>query len=275
MPTGDPLYDIYCVDSFSKVAFAGNPAGVCITDGSPSAGWMQKVATELNLSETAFVHKTGKENYQIRFFSPLTEVDLCGHATLACGHLLLSSDGACATFQAKHNSLHLTRQAENIVMKFPSTPPVETGRNDSLQKALGLLSDQVHGLYRAGDDLMVHIGSAELLAEIRPDFSALADIRARGIIVTAEGDLKTSHTPADFVSRFFAPAIGINEDPVTGSSHCALAPFWNERLGKKRLFARQLSSRGGEIVIETGENPDSLFIKGTAVTIWCGKINRV
>jgi len=254
---------IYQVDAFAKEVFKGNPAAVC-----PLSEWlpeetMQRIALENNLAETAFFVKKG-DVYEIRWFTPLAEIDLCGHATLASGFVLfelLKTEDSLVRFHShKSGELTVEKQGERLVLDFPSRPVAPADAPDGLTQALGKAPKEV---FKARDYFLVYETEEEIL-DIAPNFSKLLEIGAHGYIVTAKGD------SADFVSRFFAPEVGVPEDPVTGSAHCNLIPFWAERLGKTELFARQVSARGGELFCEL--RGDRVKIGGNAALYLKGEI---
>jgi PhzF family phenazine biosynthesis protein len=254
------------VDAFTDRPFSGNPAAVLVLETSPDEGWMQNVALEMNLSETAFLLRRKDGGFDLRWFTPTVEVDLCGHATLASAHVLwedrhLAPD-ARARFHTRSGVLTAERRNGSIVLDFPATPAKKTEAPEGLGEALG-----VRPLYVGKNvDYLVEAESESIVRALKPDFGVLGSIRARGIIVTA----RASSPGFDFVSRFFAPASGIDEDPVTGSAHCTLAPFWSERLGKTSLAAYQASSRGGVIEIEL--KGDRVLLGGQAVTVMRGEL---
>lgn len=254
---------IYQVDAFTKEVFKGNPAAVCpLTEWLPDET-MQRIALENNLAETAFFVKTD-DVYEIRWFTPLAEIDLCGHATLASGFVLfelLKTEDRLVRFHShKSGELTVEKQGERLVLDFPARPVSPTNAPEGLTDALGKAPKEV---LKARDYFLVFETEQELL-DIKPNFSKLLEIGAHGYIVTAKGD------SSDFVSRFFAPEIGVPEDPVTGSAHCNLIPFWAERLGKTELFARQVSSRGGELFCELKGN--RVAIGGNAALYLKGEI---
>jgi PhzF family phenazine biosynthesis protein len=261
---------IHVVDAFTDRPFAGNPAAVCVLDGPADAGWMQQVATEMNLSETAFLRPvaTTDADYELRWFTPAVEVALCGHATLASAHVLYETKAVPADRPIRFRTLRsgvltTTLQDGMIAMDFPAGPPQSVPAPDGLAEALGV-TPRWTGRNAQNDVLALLDGEAQIRA-LTPDIAALARIDARGICVTGAGD-----TAYDFVSRFFAPAVGIPEDPVTGSAHCMLAPFWAERLGRTKLRAHQASSRGGEVgVVVRG---DRVTLLGRAVMVWDGTL---
>ena len=254
---------IYQVDAFTNRLFGGNPAAVVLLDDWLPDAVLQAIAAENNLAETAFVIPR-PDVVPLRWFTPAVEVDLCGHATLAAAHVLFrhrtpSAERLC--FDTRSGKLVVTRIGETLSMDFPSRPgrPVMIG--DDLVAALGARPREVH---LARDLLAVFDTEAEVRA-IRPDFAAMAALDAFAVIVSAPGD------ECDFVSRFFAPAAGIPEDPVTGSAHCTLIPYWAERLGKTELAARQISARGGELACRL--NGDRVLIAGRAVEYLRGEIS--
>jgi len=266
---------IAIVDAFTDVAFKGNPAGVCVLPRERDDEWMRNVAMEMNQAETAFVHRRDDGDWNLRWFTPTIEVDLCGHATLASAHTLWEAKHLAphepARFRTKSGLLTCTcGQDELIEMDFPSTPP---GKGDididaaELSRMLGVARDDVAAIARTKFDVFVELQSEQKVQGARPDFAALGKVAGRGVIVTAP----SSGPRFDFVSRFFAPQVGVNEDPATGSSHCALGPFWSERLGKERLTGHQISRRGGVIhVIVRG---DRVVIGGRAVTMLRGELS--
>lgn len=254
---------IYQVDAFTKEVFKGNPAAVCpLTEWLP-AETMQRIALENNLAETAFFVKTG-DVYEIRWFTPTFEIDLCGHATLASAFVIfeiLKAEESFIKFHShKSGELAVEKQSDRLVLDFPSRPVAESDVPDGLIEALGKAPKEI---FKSRDYFLVYESEQEILS-IAPNFSKLLDIDAIGFIVTAKGD------SADFVSRFFAPEVGIPEDPVTGSAHCNLIPFWAERLGKTEMFARQISERGGELFCELAG--DRVKIGGNAALYLKGEI---
>jgi PhzF family phenazine biosynthesis protein len=257
---------LWQVDAFTARPFAGNPAAVCLLDGERDAAWMQALAAEMNLSETAFVRPMD-EGFGLRWFTPAVEVALCGHATLASAHVLWES-GAVAGggeiyFLTKSGVLTATRERERIELDFPATPVEACEPPTGLLEALGIRTRFVG---RTAFDVLVLLESAAAVRALQPDVRRLGEVAARGIIVTAPSD-----DPAyDFVSRFFAPKAGIDEDPVTGSAHCALAPFWASRLGKREMAGYQASRRGGvvHVRIERGR----VVLGGHAITVLIGEL---
>jgi PhzF family phenazine biosynthesis protein len=256
------------VDAFTQRPFAGNPAAVCVLDAPLDDALLQRIAAELNLSETAFPLREGN-GYRLRWFTPTTEVDLCGHATLATAHVLWESGRETAPtldFTTRSGLLRATRGADGrIALDFPATRPVPVAAAavPGLADALGASPVSVH---RANDDLLVELASDAEVRRLAPDASRIAAFPARGVVVTARAD----EAGADFVSRFFCPAIGISEDPVTGATHCALGPFWAARLGKVSLRGYQASRRGGYVDVELRE--DRCVLRGHAVRVASGEL---
>jgi PhzF family phenazine biosynthesis protein len=254
------------VDSFTNRPFAGNPAGVCILPRAADEPWMLKVAGEMNLAETAFLVPQ-RDGYDLRWFTPTVEVDLCGHATLASAHVLWE-DGhlkpdAQARFHTKSGLLTAERREPWIELDFPATPAAPADAPPELHVALGAKPRFV-GLSKF--DYLVELDNESAVRTLDPDLAAIARVPARGVIVTAHAD-KGKY---DFVSRFFAPQSGVPEDPVTGSAHCALAPYWSAKLGKNELMAYQASVRGGEIKLRLEGN--RVRLGGQAVTVLRGEL---
>ena len=255
---------IYQVDAFSKEVFKGNPAAVCILDQWPADALMQQIANENNLSETAFTVPAG-DCFEIRWFTPETEVDLCGHATLATAHVLfmhLDHPGDHICFDSNHSGrLNVKRNGDLLTLDFPVDKMEEMVVPELIVTALMIPPLKA---FKGKTDFMFVFASEAEIETMDPDFGLLAQVGGRGIIVTAPGN------DVDFVSRFFAPQAGINEDPVTGSAHTSLTPYWSRVLGKKQMTARQLSSRGGELVCE--DKGERVEISGHAVTYMKGEI---
>jgi PhzF family phenazine biosynthesis protein len=254
------------VDAFTDRAFGGNPAAVCVLEAPRDEGWMQRVAMEMNLSETAFLHPEG-DGWRLRWFTPETEVELCGHATLASAHVLWE-DGVVAAdaavrFRTLGGELTAVREGRSIVMDFPAAPESPIDAPEGLATALGVTPRYVG---RSRFDLLVEVADAAEVRALRPDLGGLRNVDARGVICTALAD-DGEH---DFMSRFFAPRVGVDEDPVTGSAHCVLAPFWCGRLGRAELIGYQASRRGGSVrVAAAGER---VTIAGDAVTVMRGTL---
>jgi len=254
---------IFQVDAFTDHVFGGNPAAVCPLDAWLDDAIMQQIASENNLSETAFFVQN-KDVYDLRWFTPEIEVDLCGHATLATAHVLfehLEFDKSEIHFQTKSGLLKVSKEDGRLLMDFPTDDMPQVDPPAVLFQALGIRSDYV--FYT--DDYMVVLDSEEEVQDLDPDFRILSEVNARGVIVTAAGN------EVDFVSRFFAPGAGIDEDPVTGSAHTKLTPYWSKRLGKDVLEARQISKRIGELTCRNkGERTEIL---GNAITFMIGEIH--
>lgn len=258
---------VYHVDAFASRPFEGNPAAICPLEAWLPDATLQAIAGEHNLSETAYYVARGS-HYELRWFTPEVEVDLCGHATVASAHVIFDVRrelaGKRVTFQSKSGELGVDRISENgtvlYALDFPSRPPQPIAPLPSLEQALGAVPQQV---LKARDYLCVFGSEDEVLA-LQPDMGKLGRLDCFAVIVTAPGK------DCDFVSRFFAPAKGVNEDPVTGSAHCTLIPYWAERLGKTKLFARQRSQRGGELWCE--DRGDRVSIGGRAVKFSAGTI---
>ena len=254
------------VDAFTDTPFRGNPAAVCVLPDERDAAWMQAVALEMNLSETAFLLRR-QDGFGLRWFTPAVEVDLCGHATLASAHVLWE-DGHLpretqARFHTRSGLLTADRRGEWIEMDFPAKREEPASAPPGLTQALGVAPKYVG---RNQFDYLVEVDSEETVRSLKPDHTALTKLPVRGVIVTG----RAATHEFDFVSRFFAPGAGIPEDPVTGSAHCALGPFWAARLGKKELVAYQASARGG--VIRVRVNGDRVILGGQAVTVLRGEL---
>jgi PhzF family phenazine biosynthesis protein len=256
---------LYHVDAFTGEPFSGNPAAVCLLEEEASAGWMQAVAREMNLSETAFVRPRG-EHFGLRWFTPAVEVDLCGHATLASAHILWESGRAdrarTLRFETRSGILGAKAVGDWIELDFPADSPRSGASLEGLERALG-----TGALWsgRGRDYHLVEVASEENLRGLRPDFRALEKVTP-AVCVTAPADLDEY----DFVSRFFAPGFGIDEDPVTGSAHCLLGPYWARRFGRQELVGYQASKRGGVVRLQmAGER---VLIRGQAVTVARGTL---
>ncbi len=257
---------IYQVDSFASQVFKGNPAAVCLLDAPADEAWMQNLALEMNLSETAYAWPEA-DGFRLRWFTPKVEVDLCGHATLATAHILWQlqklTSNEPALFHTRSGLLTCTKQGDWIAMDFPAKIAAEVAAPAGLADALG-----VAPLFVGNNkmDYLVEIESEEQLRSLKPNFAELGKLPVRGVIVTTR-----SQSPEyDFVSRFFAPAAGVFEDPVTGSAHTALAPYWAEKLGKSEMTAYQASDRGG--VVKVKLTNDRVLLMGQAVTVMKGEL---
>ncbi len=258
---------LFQVDAFTDKAFAGNPAAVCILTEPRDEAWMQKMAQEMNLSETAFLRKQA-DGYDLRWFTPTVEVALCGHATLASAHVLwetgLLASEEEARFHTKSGLLTARRKGGWIELNFPATRDEPAAAPPRLEEALG-----VKPLYvgKSRFDYLLELDSEETVRNLKPDFGLLRTLHVRGVMVTS----RATSQGYDFVSRFFAPGSGIDEDPVTGSAHCCLTPFWSKRLGKTELVAYQASRRGGTIRVRV--SGDRVYLSGQAVTVLRGELD--
>ncbi|MGH2507361.1 MAG: PhzF family phenazine biosynthesis protein [Ktedonobacteraceae bacterium] len=257
---------IFQVDAFTNQPFAGNPAAVCLLHEPREDAWMQRVASEMNLSETAFLCKQA-DGYNLRWFTPAVEVALCGHATLASAHILWEQGylarEAQARFHTQSGLLTAAQHADWIELDFPAKPEEPVASIPGLTEALG-----VTPLYLGMSqfDCLVEVESETIVRNLTPDFAQLANIAVRGVIVTSR-----ARTPEyDFVSRFFAPRVGVSEDPVTGSAHCVLSPFWSTRLGRAELTGYQASARGG--IVRTRLDAARVHLGGQAVTVLRGEL---
>lgn len=254
------------IDAFTGVPFKGNPAGVCILDKPADETWMQSVAAEMNVAETAFLWPLDN-GFSLRWFTPATEVDLCGHATLASAHALWESGtlpvGQQATFATRSGTLTAERDNEWIVLDFPLEAPQESLETGEIGAAIGA---EVKTVCRNRFDFLAEVNDEETVRRIAPDFRAIASLGCRGLIVTARSD----DGDYDFVSRFFGPGVGIDEDPVTGSAHCFLGPYWAAQLGRDSMTGYQASARGGVVSVEL--HGDRVKLKGRAVTVLDGEL---
>lgn len=258
---------LFCVDAFTDKPFSGNPAAVCVLDHDAPDEWMQALAAEMNLSETAFVRKSRDNGFNLRWFTPILEVDLCGHATLAAAHALwekgYADRNAPIEFDTRSGRLTAMLTERGVTLDFPLVTPTPCEEPEGLFAAL---RQPPQAFMKAGPDYLVELCCADDVRRTAPDFNALGEIPMRGVIVTAAGDAPD----VDFVSRFFAPAAGINEDPVTGSAHCALAPYWMVKTGKQSFNARQVSKRGGRLFVEV--KGTRVALSGKAVMVWEGRV---
>ncbi len=269
---------IYQVDAFANEPFTGNPAAICLLEEDNKKKdtlyddqWMQLLAAEMNLSETAFVTKKEGNIYSLRWFTPTTEVKLCGHATLATAHILWTETDLAADkvviFETLSGRLEVSNNNGLMTMNFPveTVTPLDSDNKYTAQ-INDILSCHCLGVYQTKEDLLVEIDSEEALEKLQPNIPLLATLPIRCLIVTA----KSKKADLDFVSRVFGPAVGINEDPVTGSAHCSLTPFWANKLNKNKLSARQISKRGGNLSLQLLGN--RVAISGTAITVLKGKL---
>jgi PhzF family phenazine biosynthesis protein len=265
------LIPIAIVDAFTDRPFAGNPAAVCLLDVPAPAEWMQRLAVEMNLSETVFLTPTDDDaDFNIRWFTPGREVNLCGHATLAAAHFLFETDRADhsrpISFSSRSGALSASRDVEGrIALDFPSKP----ARRSEIPKPLVPSLAEAAEFLAEDEKLMAVFPSEAHVRSFTPDQTAIIATGAEGLIITARADDRET----SFVSRFFAPAVGVPEDPVCGSAHCVLAPYWADRLGERTMTARQLSPRGGTIHVELAG--DRVTIAGRAVTTLSGELTPV
>ena len=260
------------IDAFAERPYTGNPAAVCLLDDERDARWMQAVAEEMNLSETAFVRRA-RDGFDLRWFTPSVEVDLCGHATLAAAHALWSEDrvaeDAEIRFRTRSGVLSAARNGDLIELDFPATRPDAADLDEARMRELGeVLGVVPRRIGRSAFDLLVEVESERDVRAARPDFRRLAELDCRGVIVTSTPE----DSRFDFVSRFFAPAAGVDEDPVTGSAHCCLGPYWGERLGKSEMTAFQASARGG--IVRVRVYGERVILGGHAVTVFKGELTQ-
>jgi len=257
---------LFQVDAFTDRAFAGNPAAVCLLSGPKDETWMQQVAREMNLSETAFLVEQD-DGFSLRWFTPTTEVDLCGHATLASAHALWESGvlqaGQPARFHTRSGLLTARQKNDLIELDFPALAQTAATAPLTLLAALGTAPVYVG---QFGGRYLLQVESEAIVRNLKPDFPALRAMPGRGVVVTS----LSAGPDHDFVSRYFAPWVGIDEDPVTGSAHCCLGPYWGQQLGKNRLSAIQASARGG--VIQIRLEGERVVLGGNAVTISRGEL---
>jgi PhzF family phenazine biosynthesis protein len=257
---------IYQVDAFTAVPFSGNPAAVCILTSKFNEAWMQRVASEMNLSETAFVIPEG-DGYHLRWFTPTTEVKLCGHATLASAFVLFEREYIASEkvikFLTSSGLLTSQKSGEWIWMNFPRFEVVDIKPPPGLMDALGLTATNV---LKSGENILVEVKSEEEVKGCNPDFGQLIKLPLQGVAITA----RSARPEYDFVSRYFAPWVGIDEDPVTGSAHCCLGPYWGARINKEEMTAYQVSSRGG--IVKMILDKDRVKLGGQAVMILEGMV---
>lgn len=253
---------ICVVDAFTHEPFRGNPAAVCVLAAEPEEGWMRRVAREMNLSETAFLAPRNG-GWSLRWFTPTVEVALCGHATLASAHVLFETQGVerAVFYTRESGELVTAHQGDRIEMDFPARPCQAAEPPPGLEAALGA---RLVWTGKTTYDYLVEVETEEVVRSLAGDHSKLAALPVRGVIVTAKAQRY------DFVSRFFAPGSGVPEDPVTGSAHCSLAPYWAAKLGKTRMQAFQASERGGEVEVEV--RGERVMLGGRAVTTWRGEL---
>lgn len=254
------------VDAFTNRPFSGNPAAVCVMTEPADETWMQQVATEMNLSETAFLYPQ-EDGFKLRWFTPVAEVDLCGHATLASAHVLWTEGNLPLEIQARFHTrsglLTARRNGDWIEMDFPNEAPAPTPTPPHLVEALGVSPILV---CKNRLDYLVEVESEEALRALQPNLALLKSIGGRGVIVTS----RAASPEFDFASRYFAPSFGIDEDPVTGSAHCCLGPFWQSRLNKDSFVAYQASTRGGVVRVQL--KGKRVLLGGQAVTVMRGEL---
>jgi PhzF family phenazine biosynthesis protein len=260
---------LYLVDAFTDLAFSGNPAAVCLLDSPRGDRWRQSLAAEMCVSETAYLERIAAGRYGLRWFTPTVEVELCGHATLASAHALWREEGeqaAALCFETRSGKLSARRVGDSIELDLPAEPARPAGEAPELLAALGVREAP---LLRNRMDFLLELESEAAVRAVSPDFPRLrsATRPGRGVIVTARAE---GGSRADFVSRYFAPAAGIDEDPVTGAAHCALGPYWAERLGRNPMKARQISARGGSLEVFVDGN--RVRLSGRAVTVLRGEL---
>jgi len=259
---------IFQVDAFTSEPFKGNPAGVCLLRGPAEAAWMQSVAAEMNLAETAFPLAEG-DGFRLRWFTPKVEVKLCGHATLATAHILWEQGLVPAErevrFQTLSGLLTARRDGDLVELDFPARPPLPKVP-EWAEAVVGALGIKPTAIVLSAEDVLFEAADEEAVRSVQPDFATLRALPARGVIVTS----RSASPDYDFVSRFFAPAVGIDEDPVTGSSHTVLVPYWAKKLGKSEFTAYQASARGGVLRLRLAG--DRVKIAGRAVTVIKGEL---
>jgi PhzF family phenazine biosynthesis protein len=298
-PSGPDAIPLWQADAFTDRPFAGNPAAVCLLPRPADAGWMQRLAAEMNLSETAFLVRRpeadkdlgGVAAYDLRWFTPTAEVDLCGHATLASAHVLWDSGTVPPTtpvrFHTKSGELTAQPAGEGwIEMDFPAEPvaPWDESPRSDVAAALRRPVDELRQVTANRLDVLVEVTGEGVVRELQPDLRKISELTCRGVIVTAAATAETAATVSgemsgasmpggvDFVSRYFAPRFGVPEDPVTGSAHCALGPFWAERLGREELVGYQASPRGGVVRVRLAEGGKRVRLAGQAVTVFRGEL---
>ncbi|TCN86321.1 PhzF family phenazine biosynthesis protein [Shewanella fodinae] len=260
---------IYQVDAFTGKVFKGNPAGVCITDEPLDVSLMQAIAAEMAVSETAFLSLS---DWRLRWFTPDTEVALCGHGTLATAHVLrqqgLLDDGSSVVFHTLSGPLIVSCEGSLLTMDFPQAClDYQAQVSDALLQALSLCRDDVVATVAFGTKLLLEVAKEAILLDLAPDFSALRGLPSRGVVVTALAATR----PEDVVSRYFAPWVGVDEDPVTGSSHCALAVYWGKKMGRQTLTGYQASARGGTVQMQL-QADGRVWLRGEAVTVLRGTL---
>jgi PhzF family phenazine biosynthesis protein len=267
-------YQVFTIDAFTQTPFRGNPAATVLVDRFPDDALMQQIAAEMNLSETAFVQQIEPNNFHLRWFTPTAEVPLCGHATLAMSHYLrelaVIDTSATLRLQTLSGELVISFEGDRIVMDFPAVYPTPCDQTDlSLLEQIFAAYPHDYECIGIADNVTVVLANELAVANFMPDFALITQLSVGRLSITAIAD---PENPYDFVSRFFAPKVGINEDPVTGSAHCTLAPYWAKRLGKNPLKAKQLSRRTGDLEVE--HLGDRVKLKGYAVTVLRGHLGN-
>ena len=264
---------LFTVDALASKPFSGNQAAICLVESELDASWMLALAQEINYSETAYLDKLdGSADFGLRWFTPACEVDLCGHATLASAHVLwneceIQSDEI--RFHTRSGVLTARKNGESIELNFPATPASPIPINEDLLSGLGLSNPQVVFCSKNQFDALVVVNDETVVRALEPDFAALGKIPFRGITVSA----KSQSAEFDFISRFFAPGSGVDEDPVTGSAHCCLAPYWGNELSKDTMTGFQASNRGGTVGVKLSD--DRVILSGQAITILRGELADV
>ncbi len=259
------------VDAFADGPFSGNPAAVCLLGKSANESWMQNLAMEMNQAETAFIYPANENAlFHLRWFTPMAEVDLCGHATLASAHALWQTQPALPEllrFSTRSGVLTACRNTDgSISLDFPAQPPQFDGPLANLAACMHLAENDVIAIGQTKFDGFIHVRSADIVRKCNPDLQLVSNLPVRGVIITADSDLDG----IDFVSRFYAPGVGVPEDPVTGSAHCSLAPYWVALKGRTELTGRQLSARGGTVFTRLIAN--RVQLTGRAVTVLCAEL---
>lgn len=258
---------IVWIDAFTNTPYGGNPAAVCLLAQPKPDAWLQALAAELNISETAFLLALDDGSYSLRWFTPAAEIELCGHATLASAHALWSQFnvvGDSLVFKTLSGDLTAVKDGQGITLNFPEVTPTPFSINSDVADALG---KQPVWSGQAGQKLFIELESAQAVRDCQPNFAAICALPLRGVVITAASD----EPQYDFISRFFVPELGINEDPVTGSAHCSLAPYWATKLNKTQLTGYQASKRGG--VVAVGLNEKRVTLTGQCQTIFAGELS--
>lgn len=259
---------IVWIDAFTSTPYGGNPAAVCLLSSPKPDAWMQALAAELNISETVFLLALDDGSYSLRWFTPAAEIELCGHATLASAHALwnhFNQSGETLVFKTLSGDLTAVKSEQGITLNFPEVAPTPFAINTDVADALG---KQPVWSGQAGKKLFIELESAQAVRDCQPDFAAICALPLRGVVITAASD----EPQYDFISRFFIPELGINEDPVTGSAHCSLAPYWAAKFNKTTLTGYQASKRGGVVKVALIEN--RVTLTGQCQTIFAGELSE-